>query len=140
MSYQIALEMAGATVLEYEEFGSYQGDWFAKVEYQGKEGWVQGLYGSCSGCDSFLSEFDFQSHYVDNMYHSLWDNNFPFNNCEQCAEIQRRLSLFGESYLTCMMNQSEAEAYVKQNIGWDSEAQIMVDFITSHALTNETIA
>ena len=37
MSYQMALEMAGATVLEYKEFGSYQGDWFAKVEYQGKD-------------------------------------------------------------------------------------------------------
>ena len=38
------------------------------------------------------------------------------------------------------MNQSEAEAYVKQNIGWDSEVQIMVDFITSHALANEATA
>jgi hypothetical protein len=27
--YQRALEAAGADIIEFQEFGSYQGDWFA---------------------------------------------------------------------------------------------------------------
>ena len=42
MSYQDALKAAGAAVLEFESFGSYQGDWVALVEYKGERGWVQG--------------------------------------------------------------------------------------------------
>jgi len=59
MGYRTAMEAAGATVLAYESFGSYQGDWFALVVYGGKTFWVHGSYGSCSGCDAFCAEFDF---------------------------------------------------------------------------------
>ena len=59
MSYQEALEAAGATVHAFEFFGSYQGDWWAKVTYNGETGWVHGSYGSCSGCDAFEAEFGF---------------------------------------------------------------------------------
>lgn len=31
------LEIAGAEVLAYETFGSYQGDWLAKVNYNGTD-------------------------------------------------------------------------------------------------------
>ena len=59
MGYCEAMEFAGAEVLEYQSFGSYQGDWFAKVLFEGKIGWVHGSYGSCSHCDAFESEFDY---------------------------------------------------------------------------------
>ena len=52
MSYELALEEAGAKVLEFQSFGSFQGEWWAKVEYNGEIGWVAGCYGSCSGCDA----------------------------------------------------------------------------------------
>jgi len=35
MSYDEALKAAGAEVLLYESFGSYQGDWWAKVVKRG---------------------------------------------------------------------------------------------------------
>lgn len=35
MSYQEALEAAGAQVELFTEFGSYQGTWIARVNYQG---------------------------------------------------------------------------------------------------------
>ena len=58
MSYTVALEAAGATVRAYQEFGSYQGDWWARVVLpDGREGWVTSSYGSCSGCDA-LESFD----------------------------------------------------------------------------------
>jgi len=59
MGYFEALEAAGAQVLASQTFGSYQGDWFAKVNYNGSTAWVHGCYGSCSGCDAFCAEFDF---------------------------------------------------------------------------------
>jgi hypothetical protein len=46
------LELAGARVIAYETFGSYQGDWLAKVEHNGAVKWIHGSYGSCSGCDA----------------------------------------------------------------------------------------
>lgn len=57
MSYEEALKAAGAEVHAYETFGSYQGDWWALVSYEGKHGFVHGYYGSCSGCDAFEAEF-----------------------------------------------------------------------------------
>ena len=42
MSYQKALEAAGAVVHRFEEFGSYQGDWWALVTHGDKTGWVNG--------------------------------------------------------------------------------------------------
>ena len=40
MSYKNALKAAGAKVIEFKYFGSYQGDWVALVEYKGERGWV----------------------------------------------------------------------------------------------------
>ena len=57
MSYNEALEAAGAKVLEFATFGSWQGEWVALVEYKSEVGWVQGSFGSCSHCDSFEAEF-----------------------------------------------------------------------------------
>jgi hypothetical protein len=57
LTYKGALEAAGATVLAYETFGSYEGRWIALVNYNGQPGWVSDYYGSCSGCDAIEREF-----------------------------------------------------------------------------------
>lgn len=56
MGYTEALEATGAKVKEYKEFGSYQGTWIAIIE-DGR--FIEGSYGSCSGCDSFQAEFGY---------------------------------------------------------------------------------
>lgn len=50
-SYAACLRAAGAVVLDYHEFGDYQGEWFAHVIWNGRDGWVCGHFGSCFGCD-----------------------------------------------------------------------------------------
>ena len=56
--YPHMLTLAGADVHFYEEDGDYQGDWVAKVTWNGTTGWVAGGYGSCSGCDEYQSITD----------------------------------------------------------------------------------
>lgn len=58
MSYKLTLEKAGAKVLDFESFGSYQGTWLAYVEFNNQKGIVRGYFGSCSYCDAFQSEFE----------------------------------------------------------------------------------
>lgn len=106
MGYEESLIAAGANIKEFAYFGSYQGDWLALVEYDGKTGWVSGSYGSCSGCDAFEAEFG----YVD-----------PIDN-----EI---LSAFGKSYLDMLYSQEEIEKQVSKDLYWDSEAKEMLDFV-----------
>lgn len=70
-SYEETLELAGATVHIFQEFGSYQGDWWARVTYNGVTGWVTGSYGSCSGCDAFHGEFD-DTYYLEDDKYDAW--------------------------------------------------------------------
>lgn len=79
MSYSEALSAAGCEVLEYVEFGSYQGEWFALIRKDGEIGVCEGSYGSCSYCDAFESEFGD----VD----------------ENSDDYEKRLAEFGETYL-----------------------------------------
>ena len=81
MGYRDSLEAAGAEVLQFAKFGDYSGEWFAKVRYNGETGWIQDWYGSCSYCDAFQAEFD-------------WDSDFM---CEE--DVQERLANFGKRYL-----------------------------------------
>src|SRR5689334_4678174 len=101
MSYCGALEIAGATVERFKEFGSYQGDWWAKVTYNNQTGWVNGSYGSCSGCDAFQGEFDIEHHECgdDDYFNPLWDNKFN-EGCEKCSNVKARLIAFGAEYLS----------------------------------------
>jgi len=82
MSYNSALEAAGCEVLEYEYTGSHQGDWYALVRYEGEVGVVTGSYGSCSHCDAFEAEFD-------------WDD-------DKLDNYQERIKAFGEGYLPAL--------------------------------------
>ncbi len=134
MSYNQALEAAGAEVLESKYFGSYQGDWFALVKRNGTRQWVHGSYGSCSGCDAFEAEFDF-----DGDDRGCEDHRYDKqDNCTACAErsadYARRLATFGASYLDSAMTQDEAEKYASQHLEWDSEAQEMLDFLKANAI------
>ena len=88
--YCEAMEAAGAEVLAYEEFGSYQGDWWAKVGYQGREYWVHGTFGSCSGCDAFQSEFEFDNPERCES-HTYWDVVDIPDDCEACEVAKKNL-------------------------------------------------
>jgi len=132
MGYQTAMEMAGAKVLEVKQFGSYQGEWWALVEYQDKKGWVNGSYGSCSGRDAFQAEFGYSAHlHQDNNYCNPMYDGFV-DNCENCQDVKQRLMDFGKSYLEHTMTQEQAIKAASENLAWDFEAQEMVDFIKEH--------
>lgn len=117
MSYSAALEAAGAKVLAWQSFRSYQGDWWAKVEYRGNTGWVTGSYGSCSHCDAFQGEVGY-SYYKDE---------------ESEEDYTRRLADFGKQYLHFMLTQDEAEASASANLDWDLDAEDMVNFVKGNA-------
>ena len=104
MSYQQALEAAGARVIAFQEFGDWQGSWVALVEYQGERGWVQGAFGSCDHCDSFQAEFD-------------WDSDFA------CEDVQERLAQFGRSYLDDLRTTAQVLAQYDADSDWDSESE-----------------
>lgn len=135
MSYAQAMEAAGATVLAFEQFGCYQGDWFALVDYNGERGWVQGGYGSCSGCDAFEAEFGW---YEDRCKdHTYSGTDAEIAACSACAAAQadyaRRLADFGRTYLDGLLTQEQAEAHASQNLDWDSDAPAMVEWVKKHA-------
>mgnify|MGYP006292009643 CR=1 FL=1 len=105
MSYQGALEAAGAVILEFKEFGSYQGDWYALVEYQGERGWVQGCYGSCTECDAFEGEFG------------------DWYDKKDDADYHERLKSFGEGYLPPMRDVAGLLAEMDERGEWDWESE-----------------
>jgi len=84
------LEAAGANVLCFQCFGDYQGDWWAKVEYNGETGWVTGGYGSCAGCDALEAS--------------------GVNEWNDDKDISEAAAKFGEKYLLVLMTQEEAES------------------------------
>ena len=122
MSYQECLEKAGATIVAFQQFGSYQGEWWAKVVLpDGRRGWINGAYGSCSGCDAFESEIGCGE----------WDDEAmtykPIPN--------ERLADFGRRYLDGLMTQGEAIEKAAENIKWDTDAEEMVAFLRDNAWT-----
>jgi len=105
MSYKECLELAGAKVLVFENFGSYQGDWWARVNYQGKIGWIHGSFGSCSDCDAFESEFWDEGHYEDEESYEGYHDHYDLKDgCNKCKELKIKLIEFGKGYLDRIMN------------------------------------
>lgn len=113
MSYQESLEAAGDTIIAFEQFGSYQGEWYALVEWNGERGWVNGCFGSCSYCDAFEAEFGWSADEEDG--------------------YQQKLADFGRVYLEGMMSQDAAEKAAGENISWDSDAEEMLKFVQEWA-------
>lgn len=135
MSYQEALEAAGAVVHEFREFGSYQGDWWAKVSVGGKPGWINGSYGSCTGCDAFEAEFGYSN---EGKCGNHQYNDAGAAECQLCkamAEVYRiRLADFGRPYIEAVMTQQQAEEEAARNIEWDHDAEEMLAFIKGNPL------
>lgn len=127
MSYQEALEKAGAEVLLFKYFGSYQGDWFALVSYGGQTGWVNGSYGSCSGCDAFQAEFSYMDEWCDE---HTYDRQ---RDCKDCiikaAEYEVKLVEFGRGYLETIMDQKTAETYASKDAEWSHEDGEMLNWL-----------
>ena len=110
--YEAALTATGVKVLGYETFGSYQGDWWAEVQFpNGEVYFVSGSYGSCSGCDAFEAEFGRADEEEPNYLHRLKD--------------------FGRDYLTDCMTKEQAIEQASANLSWDTDAQSMVDWLAS---------
>lgn len=137
-SYEGALEAAGAVVHVSEFFGSYQGDWWAKVTYEGTTGWVHGSFGSCSGCDALQAEFDYddepEKKFKD--WAESWKREGQKNTRWEWQKaktaFQKRYADFGRSYLGGLMTQEEAEAEAGKHLEWDSDAQQMLDFLRTN--------
>ena len=125
MGYRSALEAAGAVVRDFKKFGSYSGDWWA---FLGNGKFIHGSYGSCSDCDAFEAEFDWDGASCDLHYEFQED-------CVDCQEAmdnyERRMADFGRSYLHHDFTQEEAEAYAEKDLSWDLHAQEMLDWIIS---------
>ncbi len=139
MGYSEAMELAGAKVLAYQEFGSYQGDWYAKVSFSGQEFWVHGSFGSCSGCDAFQGEFGYGQEKCEEHRYDYTDHR----ECTACASTKqaydRRLAEFGLSYLQSG-DMTDAEAIVEATRNdWDSNSAEMEAFIRQNAIDPESI-
>lgn len=108
--YDAALWATGVKVLGSERFGSYQGDWWALVEFPNRERYfVRGSFGSCSGCDDFETEFGFR------------DSDKP--------DYLHRLKAFGREYLTDCRTYEQALEEAATNKGWDMEAGAVIAWI-----------
>ena len=135
--YSECLKIAGCRVIEFVTFGTYQGNWVALVDYNGKKGWIIGSYGSCTGCDSFQSEFGHSTNHccTDGKWKNEYDyNQFSMAKCDKCKELYSRLKAFGENYVEQIMTQEEAEKEASRNISWDLDAQPMLDFIQQNKI------
>ena len=111
MGYLESMEAAGATVHEFRHFGSYQGEWYAHITYEGDTGWVRGTYGSCSGCDAFQDEFGWR------------EDETP----EKLAEFGRTycetLLPFGHYFLELYI-QSQTDSESEKALRWMADMEI----------------
>lgn len=109
MSYMDALEAAGAKVIRYEYFGDYQGTILAEVEYDGRRGYVDISYGSCSGCDSYQAfEDDFD-----------WD----------IGPDEEALAEFGRRYLEDIESADKLIEQFAKRLDWDYEAEDAIKWL-----------
>lgn len=130
MSYETALEAAGAKILQFKEFGSYRGDWYALVEYNGERGWLAGNYGSCSACDSFQAEFgwDYDEYCDEHRY-----SHVP--TCSACVAkketLRKRLADFGKTYLDGFCDVDLLLKNLDNSGEWDEESKEAAAWIRS---------
>lgn len=128
--YSDCLKMAGAEVLAYETFGSYQGDWLAKVRFEGKEGFIKGSYGSCSGCDYLQAEMP-SGHDEGHDDEYVWELDEAVKR-PGCAKCQRMVSVavaIGKDYLDQIIDPARMIAKVSENIEWDMSAKELVRWV-----------
>lgn len=127
--YVNALRAAGAEVLDYETFGDYQGTWLARVRVGGEVGYIEGSYGSCSGCDAFEAEFGWHDDSCDE--HAAWP---PREDCAKCQSrrttYQERLAAFGRGYLEDgLLTPERAIETHEKDSEWDLDADKVVAWV-----------
>jgi hypothetical protein len=136
MGYQSALEANDVTVKEFKEFGSYQGTWIAILE-DGR--FVEGSYGSCSGCDAFQGEFGYEDEeiikqengkYYKGNYH--WDDEYEVTEEEANLYNEKhkaKLRQFGASYLASAETKEEITARFERKCedgwAWEDDKEIL---------------
>ena len=132
--YIEAIEAAGYAVRDYKEFGSYQGTWIAILE---NGNFIEGSYGSCSGCDAFQAEFDYYDtpSEIDGKYYKTgrtWDEDDECTKEEyiECLEkYKNKLSDFGKSYTDSTETKEEIVARYKRKCEgdyvWDDDKEIL---------------
>lgn len=128
IGYKAALEVCGAKILEYKEFGSYQGDWYAILIYNEKTLLIGGGYGSCSGCDSFQSDFS-----GDNVIQS-YEEAFPEELKAEDYDVGYKLDdlkKFGLKYLNDPLNIEDIIKEKTNDLVWDNEAQEIINWINT---------
>lgn len=135
MSYKDALIAAGAIVHAFKSFGSFQGDWYAKVEYNGRKGWIRDYYGSCSWCDPLEGEFE-------NVQKPEEINGIYIVDFQQVPqdvflkaqkEYDLKLASFGLQYLSEIITQEEAEKIASENKDWDMSSDEMLSFLKENS-------
>jgi hypothetical protein len=132
MDYKTVLEMAGAKVICFKKFGSYQGDWWAKVDFNGIISWVHGWYGSCSGCDTIDAISSSHPWDVEDD-HFLYGIGELKNDCPDCQKIKQQFLDVGTNYLNDLHTQEEAENLADRDLEWDLDAHEMLKFIKENA-------
>lgn len=132
MGYKEAIEIAGAKVIAYKKFGSYQGDWIAKIEIDGQIKYIHDYYGSCTVCDNFEAEFySSDDHECENdIFYSPAYFNQPFrDNCQQCQTEKHKLIEFGKKLIDKAISFEECIFKISENIEWDMEVEPMVNWL-----------
>ena len=128
--YVTALKAAGAEVHEFKEFGSYQGEWFALVTANGQRGWIQGSFGSCSGCDAFEAEFGWKCDPYCNDH--LYDERKDCPACHAAREgYDQKLREFGRPYVEGMQTADEILKVLDDHASWDDESREAAQWIRS---------
>ena len=121
------MEAAGATVVAFKSFGSYQGSWWAKVTVKDKTGYVYGSFGSCSHCDAFQREFGYNK----NCEKHYWEDTTD-PDCKACNSYQERLAAFGKSYVNLLWSKEQAISKASEDIDWDSGAKDVVNWLKAN--------
>lgn len=111
MSYEDALKATGNKVLDYQEFGDYQGTWYALMIINGKLELISGEYGSCSGCDAFDSAFDY---------------DLDFNSIEGKEQLKR----FGQQYIDNNISDPRIELKnAEEDAKWDLDSKEKLEWL-----------
>ncbi len=139
MGYQQTLEANGVIVKHYKEFGSYQGTWISVLE-DGR--FIEGSYGSCSGCDAFEAEFGYgdEPEINDGKYYlgnRSWDEG-SLSTLDQYEidkkTYEKRLKDFGKSYLDSAETKEEIISRYKikceGEYSWEDDKEILEWLLT----------
>lgn len=133
MGYSEAIEANGVKIKTYKEFGSYQGTFIAVLE-DGR--FIEGSYGSCSGCDAYEAEFGYadRPEEVDGKYYkrASWDQSSvcSIEEYEQAlAEYEEKHRRFGQSYVDAAESKEEIlaryEVKCTGDYAWHDDKEIL---------------